>query len=117
MVFGCCWATIVYMRQSFVILVPINEQLKGNIMRILTYSEARNNFKATLDSVIDDVDVAIIHRRDGEDAVLMGRDRYESIIETLHLLSTPANARALNNAIAQDKARQGVRRDLLDAGE
>ena len=86
-------------------------------MRIMTYSEARNNFKAALDGAIDAVDVTIIHRRDGEDAVLMGRDRYESIIETLYLLSTPANARALNNAIAQDKARQGVRRDLLDAGE
>ena len=105
------------MRQSFVILVPINEQLKGNIMRILTYSEARNNFKATLDSVIDDVDVAIIHRRDGEDAVLMGRDRYESLMETLYLTSSPANVAHLAKSIAQFKAGQTIKRELLDIDE
>ena len=86
-------------------------------MRIMTYSEVRSNFKTVIDNAIDDVDVTVILRRDGEDAVLMGRDHYESLLETLHLLSTPANARALNNAIAQDKARQGVRRELLDTGE
>jgi antitoxin YefM len=95
----------------------IKRTTKGKAMRIMTYSEVRSNFKTVIDNAIDDVDVTVIHRRDGEDAVLMGRDHYESLLETLHLLSTPANARALNNAIAQDKARHGVRSDLLDSGE
>jgi antitoxin YefM len=86
-------------------------------MRIMTYSEVRSNLKSVLDTAIDDMDVTVIHRRDGEDAVLMGRDHYNSLLETLHLLSTPANARALNKAIAQDKAGQAQRRELLDAGE
>ena len=86
-------------------------------MRIMTYSEVRGNLKSVLDTAIDDMDVTVIHRRDGEDAVLMGIDHYNSLLETLHLLSTPANARALNNAIAQDKAGQAQRRELLDAGE
>ena len=86
-------------------------------MRIMTYSVVRSNLKSVLDTAIDDMDVTVIHRRDGEDAVIMGRDHYNSLIETLHLLSTPANSRALNKAIAQDKAGYAQRRELLDAGE
>jgi len=84
-------------------------------MRVLSYSEVRENFKSVIDQTIDDADITVIHRRDGEDAVLMGQDHYNSLMETLHLLSTPANAQALARAIAQDKAAQGVQRQLLDA--
>lgn len=84
-------------------------------MKITTATEARANFKTVLDQTIDDADITIIHRRDGENAVLMSESQYNSLIETLHLLSTPANARALERAIAQDKANLGVQRELLDA--
>lgn len=84
-------------------------------MKITTATEARANFKTVLDQTIDDADITIIHRRDGENAVLMSESQYNSLIETLHLLSTPANARALEHAIAQDKANLGVQRELLDA--
>jgi antitoxin YefM len=82
-------------------------------MQILTYSEARNNFKSVLDRTIDDADITVIHRRVGEDAVLMGRSQYDSLMETLYLLSNPANATTLMNAIAQDKAHLAQPRQLL----
>ena len=51
-----------------------------------------------------DADVTIISGRDAEgDAVVMSLDSYNSIMETLHLTSNPANAAALARAIAQDK--------------
>ena len=83
-------------------------------MQVTTASEARANFKAVIDRTIDDADITIIHRRDGENAVLMSESQYNSLIETLYLLSNPANAKALERAIAQDKANQGVKRELLD---
>jgi hypothetical protein len=47
------------------------------------------------------------HRRDAEgDAVVMSLDYYNSLVETLHLLSTPANVEALARAIHQDQAGQ-----------
>ena len=49
-------------------------------MRVLSYSEVRENFKSVIDQTIDDADITIIHRRDGEDAVLMGQDHYNSLI-------------------------------------
>ena len=84
-------------------------------MKIVTYSEARSSLKSVLDQVNDDADVTIISRRSGGDAVVMSLDHYQSLMETLHLVSTPANARALASAIAQDKASEAVRRELLKA--
>ena len=74
-------------------------------MKVVTYTYARNALKSILDGVIQDADVTIISRRDAEgDAVVMSLDSYNSIMETLHLISNPANAAVLARAIAQDKA-------------
>jgi len=66
-------------------------------MKIITYSEARSSLKSLLDAVHDDADVTVISRRDGADAVVMSLDHYQSILETMHLLSTPANAAHIAN--------------------
>lgn len=84
-------------------------------MKIVTYSEARSSLKAVLDRVHEDADVTVISRRDGEDAVLMSLDHYQSIMETMHLLSTPANAAHLAKSIAQHKAGKAKRRELAKA--
>lgn len=84
-------------------------------MRIVTYSEARSSLKSVLDTVNEDADVTVISRRDGADAVVMSLDHYQSIMETMHLLSTPANAAAMARAVIQDRAGQAVRRELVKA--
>ena len=81
-------------------------------MRIVTYSEARSSLKYVLDAVHDDADVTVISRRDGADAVVMSLDHYQSIMETMHLLSAPANAAHLAKSIAQHKAGKVTRRAL-----
>ena len=84
-------------------------------MKVITYSEARSSLKSVLDQVNDDADVTVISRRDGADAVVMSLDHYQSIMETMHLLSTPANAAALSRAVKQDQAGQAKRRALAKA--
>ena len=84
-------------------------------MRIISYSEARSSLKSVLDTVSDDADVTVISRRDGTDAVVMSFDHYQSIMETMHLLSTPANAAHLAKSIAQHKIGKAVRRELVKA--
>jgi antitoxin YefM len=88
-------------------------KLKMVLMKIVTYSEARSALKAVLDRVHEDADVTVISRRDGADAVVMSLDHYESIMETMHLLSTPANAAHLAKSIAQHKAGKARRRELV----
>ncbi len=84
------------------------------MMKVVTYSHARNALKSVLDDVLQDADVTIISRRDAEgDAVVMSLDYYNSIMETLYLLSTPANTKALARAIQQDRAGQAQAQELL----
>lgn len=83
-------------------------------MRIVSFTEARNNLKSVLDSVVNDADTAVITRRDAEDAVVMSLDYYNSLMETVHLLRSPANAEHLQRSIAQFKAAKVTQRELLD---
>ncbi|TVQ74309.1 MAG: type II toxin-antitoxin system prevent-host-death family antitoxin [Oceanospirillales bacterium] len=83
-------------------------------MRIVSFTEARNSLKALLDSVVNDADTAVITRRDSEDAVVMSLDYYNSLMETVHLLRSPANAEHLNRSIEQFKAGKVTSRDLID---
>ncbi|MAJ70706.1 MAG: type II toxin-antitoxin system prevent-host-death family antitoxin, partial [Alteromonadaceae bacterium TMED7] len=53
-------------------------------------------------------------RRDSEDAVVMSLDYYNSLMETVHLLRSPANAEQLNRSIAQFKAAKTTQRELID---
>jgi len=65
--------------------------------------------------VVEDADVTIIARRDAPDAVLMSLDTYNSMMETAHLLKSPANARHLAKSIGQFRAGKAKARKLRDA--
>lgn len=82
-------------------------------MRVVTFSEARNNLKFVLDQVVEDADYTVIKRRDAEDAVVMSLDTFESYTETFHLLKSPANARHLLKSIDQYQCGQVQERDLV----
>lgn len=73
-------------------------------MRIVSFTEARNGLKSVLDGVVNEVDCTVITRRDSEDAVVMSMGYYNSLMETVHLLKSPANAAHLNKSIEQYKA-------------
>lgn len=82
-------------------------------MHVISYSEARNSLKSVLDKVVNDVDVTIINRRDAANAVVMSLDHYNSLMETLHLLQSPANATHLAESIAQLKAGKAQPKALI----
>ncbi len=84
-------------------------------MRIINFSDARSNLRAVIDQVVEDADVTVISRRDAPDAVVMSFEHYSSLIETVHLLSSPANVAHLAKSIAQSKAGRVQRRELNEA--
>ncbi|MEM9272753.1 MAG: type II toxin-antitoxin system prevent-host-death family antitoxin [Cyanobacteria bacterium P01_F01_bin.143] len=83
-------------------------------MKIVTFTEARNKLKTVLDQVVDDADYTIITRRDADDAVVMSLDYFNSLLETVHLLKSPANVAHLERSIAQYRQGQAKEKDLLD---
>ena len=83
-------------------------------MRIINFSDARNRLKSVLDQVVDDSDCTIITRRDAEDAVVMSLDYFNSLMETVHLLRSPANAAHLAKSIAQYRSGKTENHWLVD---
>ena len=84
-------------------------------MRVVNFSEARNHLKYVVDQTVADADFTIIARRDSPDAVLMSLDTFNSLMETVHLLKTTANAVHLAKSIKQYQSGQLVSGKLADA--
>jgi antitoxin YefM len=83
-------------------------------MQVISFTQARSQFKSVIDRVVADCDATLIHRRDGENAVLLSETAYNSMMETLYLLSNPANAKRLMQAVEQDRQGKARARQLLD---
>ena len=83
-------------------------------MRVVNFSEARNNLKAVIDGVVEDADYAVISRRDAPDAVVMSLDTFNSMMETMYLLKSPANAAHLSRSIEQFRKGKAKARTLAD---
>lgn len=84
-------------------------------MRTVSFSQARNSLKSVLDRVTEDSDCTVITRRDSEDAVVMSLDYFNGLMETVHLLSSPANVAHLQKSIEQYRAGDVTARNLADA--
>ena len=84
-------------------------------MRVVNVSEARNTLKAVIDQVIVDADYTVIARRDAPDAVVMSMETFNSLMETVHLLKSPANAAHLARSIDQYRQSKLVQRGLAGA--
>ncbi|MTJ01532.1 type II toxin-antitoxin system Phd/YefM family antitoxin [Idiomarina piscisalsi] len=80
-------------------------------MKIVSFNEARKDLKEVLDSVIKDAYTTVITRSGSEGVVVMPLSYYNSLMETVHLLRSPANADHLNKSITQYKEGQAKQRE------
>lgn len=81
-------------------------------MNILTFSEARAGLKAVMDDVCTDHSPTVITRQSGEAVVMLSLADFNSIEETLYLLSSPKNANRLLTSLEQLKAGKALIREL-----
>ena len=82
--------------------------------RVLNYTQARQNLKSVMDTVVEDRGVVVITRNTGEPVVMMAKSEHDSMMETYHLLRSPRNAERLRKAIAEVEAGEVVRATLAD---
>ncbi len=82
-------------------------------MQVINYTQFRNNLKTTLDSVSHDSDTVIVSRGNNNDAVIISLREYNSIQETLHLLSSKNNRERLLKAIERDKKNEFETHDMI----
>ena len=70
-------------------------------MEITTYSNFRQNLKSFLDKVMESNTPLYVKRTKGEDVVVLSKSDYESMEETLYLLSSEKNRTHLLESIKQ----------------
>jgi len=78
------------------------------------FTEFRTALKKFLDNVENNHETLLIKRKSGKGAVMISLDEYNSIMETVHLLSSKANADRLYESIQQMRKGESVTHDLIE---
>jgi antitoxin YefM len=100
--------------QLYKLLYMTTSRTYGGRMDVVTYSDARANLKGVMDRVVADRTQVVVTRQKAEAVVIVSLEDWNAMEETMHLLSTPANAVRLRDAIRQLDAGDGVERDLVE---
>lgn len=64
-------------------------------MANVSYSELRANLAKYMDEVCDNRDAIVVTRQNARSVVMVSEEEYEGLMETVHLLRSPANAARL----------------------
>lgn len=83
-------------------------------MRVVNYTEFRNNLTESLNLVNDDGDIVIVSRSKGKNVVVMSLEEYNAIQETLYITSSKKNTKRLDEAIAEMKKGKSVKHQLIE---
>lgn len=94
--------------QSVQIYVRFEEE---SIVAHVRLTEFRQNIATHFDNVIASRAPLLVTRQGSEALVLIAEGEYESMQETLHLLSTPANSDRLRESIAQLRGEELIEKD------
>jgi antitoxin YefM len=69
-----------------------------------TYTALRENLASYLDQVTGDREAIIVKRRGQPDVAIIPADELAGLIETAHLMRSPANVRRLMESLAESRA-------------
>ena len=73
------------------------------IQQSYSYTKARECLASLLDRVADNNEVVVITRTNKPDVALIAKDELSSLLETVYLLKSPANAQRLLTALSESK--------------
>ncbi len=77
---------------------------------VITFAEAQEHLASFLDKAVEGKEVIIVRRDNAGDAAIIAADEFRSLMETVHLLSSPRNAQRLLSAL--DRALKGKGKEM-----
>ncbi len=83
-------------------------------MRALPYSRARQSLAELMKAANTDHTPFHVTQKSGDDVVIISKADFDAMQETMHLLSSPANAQRLNESIAELEGGKGIQHSLAD---
>ncbi len=78
-------------------------------MQSISYTSLRQNLSSVLNDIELNKEVYYVERKQHADVVVIARDDYDSIMETLHLLSSKKNADKLRESLRQANNKEYVK--------
>ena len=81
-------------------------------MTTISYTEARDRLASVWDETVSTREPVLIDRRGHESVVLVPASEWEGLLETAHLLRSPANARRLLAALNRLEQGEGLELSL-----
>ena len=81
-------------------------------MQAVGYSQARNNLRSLINNVCQNYDEVTITTKDNKSAVLLSKDEFDSMKETLYLLSSKNNRDRLLDAIDEIESAKFLKKDI-----
>jgi antitoxin YefM len=81
-------------------------------MSHVSYTELRANLRKYMDEVCDSREALFVTRQNARTVVLLAEDEYQGMMETLHLLRSPANAGRLLRSIQEAESGNLVRHEI-----
>jgi antitoxin YefM len=83
-------------------------------MAHVSYSDLRNNLASYMDDVCDSRAPLVVTRQNARSVVIMSEDDYEGLMETVHLLKSPANAARLLRSIKDADRGKLKKREIVE---
>ena len=81
-------------------------------MQAILYSQARNNLRSIINQVCDNFEEFVITTKDKQSVVLISQDEYNSMKETIYLLSSKNNRDRLLDAVDEIENLSFVKKEL-----
>jgi antitoxin YefM len=81
-------------------------------MQAVLYSQARNNLRDIINQVCDNFEEFIITTKEKQSVVLISQDEYNSMKETLYLLSSKNNRDRLLDAVEEIESSKFITKDI-----
>lgn len=83
-------------------------------MATISYTDFRRRLAKYMDDVWDSRAPLRVTRQNARPVIVLSEDEYDGMVETLHLLRSPANAERLLRSITSAAAGQLTERDVVE---
>ena len=83
-------------------------------MQVINYSEFSSNLAESLNMVNNNSEVVIVERNKGDNIVFMSLEEYESLQETLYIMSSKTNQKRLDEAIEEMNSGKYFKHGLIE---
>lgn len=81
-------------------------------MQAVLYSQARNNLRSIITQVCNNFEEFIITTKEKQSVVLISQEEYNSMKETIYLLSSKNNRDRLSEAVEQIESAKFLKKEL-----